>query len=400
MCLRNKEEEDILYVTNGFYKPHYFELHLLTITNDDICDGNKLISTGNAFSTLCHEYIHYLQDILTLNGLVNINNYLCYMNNLLCTRQKQLTKIPNNSFSSQDIANWNKIKQSFGKKDPKTFDIRNIKSIDSDINENFIISFKDDSFFQIGTIHILEGMAALGQKIIKHAKKDNHYLNPYLIIYIITKNFYQAKIDDLLLFALCEVALTSNNPMLSFIQLLEICKDYKIDSLEKFQKFLITCDSFNSSKSTYNDFIDIVIGMMDKVFNDEMKEPREEFKTILNRCKQRQKDVILPITDFVQDMSSKPDTAFMKALSDIGEPNFFIKYKAFSFIKKTSDNGSLKYCAFRNIINNIDGVSQDCCDLKFCQHRDTKCDNQVHEKVLDDYGCAYCNIWKSYNLKI
>ena len=322
------------------------------------------------------------------------------MNNLLCTRQKQLTKIPNNSFSSQDIANWNKIKQSFGKKDPKTFDIRNIKSIDSDINENFIISFKDDSFFQIGTIHILEGMAALGQKIIKHAKKDNHYLNPYLIIYIITKNFYQAKIDNLLLFALCEVALTSNNPMLSFIQLLEICKDYKIDSLEKFQKFLITCDSFNSSKSTYNDFIDIVIGMMDKVFNDEMKEPREEFKTILNRCKQRQKDVILPITDFVQDMSSKPDTAFMKALSDIGEPNFFIKYKAFSFIKKPSDNGSLKYCAFRNIINNLDCPTRDCCDLKFCQYRDTKCDNRVHEKILDDYGCAYCNIWKSYNLKI
>lgn len=401
MCFikRKMEEDDILYAINGFYKPHYFELHLKTITQNDICEENKLNVNGKAFSTLVHEYIHYLQDILTLNGLVNINNYICFMKSKLIINQKKFDPTTYKGFSDEDIQNWKKIEQNFGKKEPVSFNINEIKEITNTGNDNYIIRFLDGNYLQLGTIHIIEGMAALGQKIIKHSIEEKHPLNPYQIIYILTRQYYDELHDDLLLFAICEVALSSNNSMSCFIELLQICKKLKIENIEQFIIYLSKDITFQKMLIVFANFIDIVINEMKQLFNDEMSEPKEEFIKTMENSRKKHKDFLLPITQFVISMVCYPDFTFMTTLCEIGEPNFLIKDIPFTFIKKQSNNGSLKYMAFRNIIQNLNKKDRNSCDLMFCPQRNILCKNNVFAKIKNNEQCMYCNLWKSYGLK-
>lgn len=68
---------DLEYELNGYYQPGFF--HILVNTELEITDLNKLASqqeTINLFSTFFHEYIHFLQDITTVSGIINAGHYI------------------------------------------------------------------------------------------------------------------------------------------------------------------------------------------------------------------------------------------------------------------------------------------------------------------------------------
>ena len=56
------------YTTLGFYEPSVFHLH--TLGDGKISEMNKW--SDKQKSTFLHEYIHFLQDISTVQGLQNI----------------------------------------------------------------------------------------------------------------------------------------------------------------------------------------------------------------------------------------------------------------------------------------------------------------------------------------
>lgn len=71
------------YETLGFYEPGF--LHLRINTDSDISDLNKLFKsnqTKKLSSTFLHEYIHFLQEVTSTNGLINGNFYIDFIKDI------------------------------------------------------------------------------------------------------------------------------------------------------------------------------------------------------------------------------------------------------------------------------------------------------------------------------
>jgi len=66
--------------TLGYYEPGF--LHLKVNINEDITDLNKLIwnpAKKSLFSTIFHEYIHFLQEVTSTYGLMNCIIYIDFV---------------------------------------------------------------------------------------------------------------------------------------------------------------------------------------------------------------------------------------------------------------------------------------------------------------------------------
>lgn len=64
-----------LYTKLGFFSPSFFRMHI--DVDEDLSDLNNI--SQSAAATFFHEYIHYIQDISTTYGLLNIINVVNYI---------------------------------------------------------------------------------------------------------------------------------------------------------------------------------------------------------------------------------------------------------------------------------------------------------------------------------
>lgn len=62
-------------MSSGAYYPSFFEISLCLNSNEDVTkggDGEIFPNlTDNVFSTFFHEYVHYLQNITSLGGVIS-----------------------------------------------------------------------------------------------------------------------------------------------------------------------------------------------------------------------------------------------------------------------------------------------------------------------------------------
>lgn len=82
-----------LFTSFGFYSPTFFKMHVHT--TESLIDLNSLSEACEA--TYYHEYIHFIQDISSTNGLININSvvdYLRYSNHEIISKQGDSFKVP------------------------------------------------------------------------------------------------------------------------------------------------------------------------------------------------------------------------------------------------------------------------------------------------------------------
>lgn len=223
--------------TLGFYEPAVFHLH--TIGNGQLKRMENWSQSQK--STFLHEYIHFLQDITTIQGLNNmfiIGEYLRYVTNFVTQQKDADIQLPINPFSADNNVdqNWLARKFTMGKNDSveKIISYKKVQLIKlKDANSGKLIPVNGimvrcvDGKMQItdilfGTLQIMEGMAKLIQEEIYPTAIRNSPYNPYYIARDVADSIIPGLVDrPRTLIALFFLALQRSNPGYDFVDYLE-----------------------------------------------------------------------------------------------------------------------------------------------------------------------------------
>ncbi|HLP13821.1 MAG TPA: hypothetical protein VK177_17945 [Flavobacteriales bacterium] len=218
-----------LHSNLGFYNSAFIKMHVKT--TEDLQDfGNISIETE---ATYFHEFIHFLQDITTTYGLMNISNivdYIKYSNDFIINDGKPDFTVPIEPTASLDHdvkANWELKKIYLGGGEGKN-DIAQVNSIckcatkvvtkaGNVTPEKLVLDYNDslgrNYKYSIGAYCICESMAyAMEQCLYPDVLIKPNKL-PYESIKIICDELLPGlSADPLNIIALCDVSLMSFNP--------------------------------------------------------------------------------------------------------------------------------------------------------------------------------------------
>lgn len=231
-----------------YYRPSFFRMKIdLPVKLD-----NLLELTDATFALYFHEYIHFIQDISTIYGLMNISTITYYIHESahgITKLEKKEFLVPislldiktgygysnfllkpfyigspiNPKHKKIDILNYKKEQVGWGANPYDVLDIIKVEVRDLEKDELF--------HFQLGGNHITEGMAYLCEHYVyfeilnqqnQHLPADDY---PYLVVHKLVELIYPELIKKpLLVIAACDACLMTYHPGLSFIRLLENLK--------------------------------------------------------------------------------------------------------------------------------------------------------------------------------
>ena len=232
--------------TLGFYEPAVFHLH--TIGNGQLKRMGKWSLLQK--STFLHEYIHFLQDITTIQGLNNmfiIGEYLRYVTNFVKQYKNTSIHLPINplSLGNNVDQNWLARAYTMGKNTPvekllvyQKVQVAELKDSNSGkvIPVNGVILRCLDRNLQvvdvlIGTLQMMEGMAKLIQEEIYPTPVRNSPYNPYYIARDIADMIIPGlSTKTQTLIALFFLALQRSNPGYDFVEYLEFKAKHGFDA--------------------------------------------------------------------------------------------------------------------------------------------------------------------------
>lgn len=239
------------YTTLGFYEPSVFHLH--TLGDGKINEMNKW--SDKQKSTFLHEYIHFLQDISTVQGLQNIyigGEYLRFVtqevfaNKNIPVRTPILPRIPGQNVGANwmvkihTMGNLSIVQRAITKR------IDNTKSV-TDENTGNVIQIPvikvlcqknatETIEIDFGTVQIMEGMAKQIQTLVYPTATSNSPYNPYYIAKDVADMVMpQISRKPRVLVALYYYALQSSNPGNAFVRYLEekVNQGYDYNTLTK-----------------------------------------------------------------------------------------------------------------------------------------------------------------------
>lgn len=220
----------------GFYEPAIFHLH--TIGKGRLNKMGKWSPLQK--STFLHEYIHFLQDITTIQGLNNIfirGEYFRYVTKMV--EQQTAIHVPLDPFKMGNNVdqNWRAKRYTMGDNYPVertiTYEKKQITKL-TDHNTGDIVAVKgvvlkcvdkrlQDVNILFGTLQMMEGMAKLIQEEIYPTIVRSSPYNPYYIARDVADLIIpglSAKTQTMI--ALFVLALQRSNPGLDFVEYLEL----------------------------------------------------------------------------------------------------------------------------------------------------------------------------------
>ena len=224
-------------VTMGFYEPAIFHLHTRgegKLRNMDYwCTEQK--------STFLHEYIHFLQDITTIQGLNNFfirGEYIRYVTQEVKQSSTKEISVPLNPFEAGHNVdqNWMAHCITMGTTIPVETAVAYSKKYLADLvdyNDNKriplnVINIECKTWDQktvevtLGTIHMMEGMAKLIQELVYPTPKRLSPYNPYYIAHDVANMIIPGlSAEPYTMIALFDLALQSSNPGWAFVDYLE-----------------------------------------------------------------------------------------------------------------------------------------------------------------------------------
>lgn len=233
---------------NSYYSPAFFRMKI--DGPYDLQDFNEIPDAGVAF--YLHEYIHFIQDISTIYGLMNIHNTIYYLQDIasrIGKQQERLFPVPyflqddkddfgySNHLLSRDymgspiqpfkksieIVSFNEVLVAHGRYNSHMVPFVEIKAIDNSDG----VEFK----FRLGGNHITEGMAYLAEQRVYGDILAAQGINfgtadyPYVIVLKLIEIIYPEMSEDYpSIIATCDASLMTYNPGVSFIRALEHLK--------------------------------------------------------------------------------------------------------------------------------------------------------------------------------
>ncbi|MGK7392616.1 MAG: hypothetical protein ACNS60_19840 [Candidatus Cyclobacteriaceae bacterium M2_1C_046] len=421
---------------NCYYRPSFFHMKIdlpIDFTNlNEIPDG--------AFGLYLHEYIHFVQDISTIYGLMNISTityYIQYCASKIYKDKSQKFEVPiklqpntntiDYGFSnfqlrpiyigssikkkSKSISNFSYTLVPFEFEPGHTIDIVKIQFTDSDTHE-----IRDLEF---GGNHVTEGMAYLCEQYQHKGILTEADAYPYKLISEIVKLEYpEIENDDGLLITICDASLMSYHPGLSFVRLVKFLKEKQVHSSE-----LVLIDIYKEClteiKGSHVDFEVLVNNVkfeIKKNFSaDYYQDITSWIDTIFDRIKIFRKEVPTFVNDMVIYGKPKENQFFAYFLKVIGSPIVIDSNSNATFalpqgFNPTSPNFSPAiFWAINQILKVFYKDSVTPCELiHFCSKSkeldpninvDENCNTAPWLKATEKNLCPFAQIWHHWALK-
>ncbi len=335
--------EQKLEIGNCFYKPSFFNMKV-----DLSIDLKKLddLSEG-AMGLYYHEYIHFIQDISTIYGLMNISTINYYIQ--ACASHIEKNKSSNGfnvPLNLEDIVdktikedkgliNFNLkplyIGSPISKKSKKIEDFRYdvIKyEVEKDtfldkVNISFTDSItKEKRKLEFGGNQVTEGMAYLSEQynFVNVLPVADEY--PYLIVQKLTETIYPEIIDDkLLIIVLCDISLMTYHPGFSFIRLLKYAKEIDITKMDLDDIYKECLEYIKGDHVDFDELVDNVKSEIKKNFNAEYyNDITNWIDIIFDRIKIIRSDIPSFFIDLVRFGKPNENNFFKLLLNSVGSP--------------------------------------------------------------------------------
>ena len=429
-------EEQQLDFGNCYYRPSFFHMKI-----DLPIDLNNLneIPEG-AFGLYLHEYIHFVQDISTIYGLMNIstiNHYIQFCAHKIYNDKKipfevPIALIPNTNSKDYGYLNFKlrptyigtSIKQKSKSISNLSFKIEAFEFEANQFIDIVIVQFTDNHSGEIRSIefggnHVTEGMAYLCEQYHHKGIIDDADAYPYKIITEIAKIEYPEIVEDeSLMITVCDASLMTYHPGLSFIRLLRFLKTKNIHQSDSTLVDIYN-DCLTELKGSHVDFetlVDNVKSEIKKSFNaDYYQDIKDWVDTIFDRIKIFRNQVPTFVNDMVIYGKPKQNQFFAFFLRMIGSPivldgDFNATISLPQGFNPTSPNFSPAiFWAINQILKVFYKDTLSPCELmEFCKNSnsvdpninvDENCSKSPWLKSTEPNLCPFAQIWHHWALK-
>ena len=411
-----------LLTTLGYYMPSFYYMNIGE--GNDKLDVNKL--NDHDLSVFFHEYIHYLQDITTFDG---VNRAYC-VNDLLKALFQVVYKdkaeckvpIPLDIIDERVLLENNIIASTSGSSlnIPKCNAIRYETVIDhleaGTLKYDIPVTrlwLEDLVCYNFGSTAIQESMAYLMQRQctnIDYTSPDAPYEIAVKLAYGICPEVF---CDGVKIVALCDASLMSTAPGLIFCQVASECKkrpnDFrKPESIIDYTLKLEGEDHLTKKKSTIGDFYFDKVELIKKQLRDYIQVEGLNFSESLDKCISLAVDYRRNNPYFMIDIARggyiKHNKAFLKVLTEFGSP-LIVNNKGIYHQCPSSkfDNGFMMYfSAILQMFNLLLYGKQPCQMKNWCINSgicvDERCDISPWEHCTDKSLCPFGFLWKHRNL--
>lgn len=424
-----------------YYRPSFFNMKVdVLVELDDL----KEIPEGT-MGLYFHEYIHYLQDISTVYGLMNMSTINYYIqacaHDIYQHKDRKEFEVPillenirpTTDDNDYGVSNFNLRKVYMGssiRNKSRAIDNFNYEVSSYEYEETKFIDVVKISFYDIdlakivelefGGVHVCEGMAYLCEQCYYKDILPIAPEYPYLIVQKLAETIFPEILEfPILIIALCDISLMTFHPGLSYVRLLTFIKEELVVDKEDFNidKFYEECMAY--VKGSHPDFAvlaEIVRQQISKNFNADYYENTQNWIDIIFSRITKLRTGIPPfMIDLIRYGEPRENILFGAVLNQVGSP----------LVIDGDNNGTITlpkgykptslnfnpgiFMAIGQILKIFSSDKPSQCELKgFCEKSaksdpnlkiNDNCDVAPWKKAKEDHLCPVGQIWHHWALK-
>ncbi|WP_194550394.1 hypothetical protein [Zobellia nedashkovskayae] len=422
------------FETLGYYAPGF--LHLKVNTDYDIRDLNELSTNPkkkSVFSTFLHEYIHFLQDLTTTNGLQNGNFFI----NLLKEINWEIRNDGKSEFNVPvEIGNKNNIEANFKLREIYKGETKGSELVKYDryvieygkIQNNsgkliepikykvyyFDLKTKEEKKLYFGDVCLKEYIAHSIQK--QFLESIEHHDIPYQIAeQILFKEYPDFGTNPKYLIALCDSSLMSYHPSQMFFNTINRMKKNKFvpTNCEDVYEFAYKDLKFTGEIGQMNveQLFKHSIDSTNQQYSDTLKSPiftpiNEWLNHLFEQAKTLRVQSPSFICSLINDNGGLSDS-FYEIFEKLGTPFFTNKKELGGFVPprglKNIHQQPYQLLVFKEILSTFFGTTS-CSMYDFCLNSPERkmtnenCKKAPWKKVKERDLCPYAQMWKTWGL--
>lgn len=423
----------MLYTSLGTYINSFFNFNLntnLPITT------NLLKSPSPLLSVFIHEYLHYLQDISTVYGLINMDMTFVRIGHFYHITDRDII-LPYTNFKTKDKIFEDNVTLFEVYENPADyFDLPNNQKDGNEIKikireetlsklyfetgeydvvrAHYVIYKKGKNYrkeIPFGAQAIQECMARILENKIFNVQNDGKLHIPYDLPTVIIKSKYpRLAACDEYIFALCDASLMYYNPGDCFIHILNVMKArrFRPISVKSIYDFIFQNVSFKEGTlfELYDKAIEKSKESLGKIVMPGFEDARDWFNRSIDYFCNKRRTNITFLTDIIDSDPKKTMNNFYGLVLNNTSPLFYNNQYDFQILTNlfipSTGHDSLMYWYFLERMYNFVFIEKNnrCCPYKnFCNyHNSYVCNDDRHPLLKAETGCLFDQYMKIFNL--
>ncbi|MFQ2047763.1 hypothetical protein ACK34J_02245 [Aeromonas veronii] len=409
----------------GFYVPAFF---MMQVDTDKPIEN--IIGTADE-RTFSHELIHFLQDVSTTYGLINISKCIDVIKsqNQALRSSSSAVSLPlegsslsesvmvNNDLFSIYVGDDTSEFQNF----PSSVSVIAVKEEDMDVELiPYVVKYIEIEYgsqqlsetksFHFGTMAICESMASLIEDEIYGAESRRKNF-PYDSALMITEYLCPTISSNTLAIAeLCEASLMYYNPGDLFVNALKKIRDDKIEFSFPNECYLFVLNNFTLEGEPANKEYLIASKQAESQLDDlftvsPLKEEKWASGMVAKARRIRESNISISSQLWGSD-KNKSRGRLLDSINKIGLPIVF--NKNFDASLKASEeklNTPLMFPAILSFHEILLGTKKGCYLYEHCSNQDSgyitniHCQSEPWARIRQEKACYFSNIWKTWGLE-